>query len=108
LIDFLKQAFEAEEIDRTESPKGVIVHAKVGIGDSVLEIGEAHGQFQPMPSMIHLYVTDADAVYRRALAAGAAALFEPRNEPYGDRVAAVTDPFGHTWCIATHIKDVSA
>jgi len=107
LIDFLKQAFEAEEIDRTESPEGTIVYARVSIGDSVLEIGEAHGEFQPIPSMIHLYVSDADAVYRHAIGAGATSLFEPRNEPYGDRVAAVRDPFGHTWCIATHIKDVS-
>lgn len=75
-------------------------------GDSVLELGEAHGQFQPMPCLIHHYVSDADATYRQALAAGATSVFEPRDEAYGDRVRCVTDPFGKLWAIATHIKDV--
>jgi uncharacterized glyoxalase superfamily protein PhnB len=107
LIDFLKQAFGAEEAARYESPEGAIVHAKVRIGDSILEIGEAHGQFRPTTSLIHLYVPDADAVYKRALQAGASPVFAPRDEPYGDRASCVSDSFGNMWCIATHIKDVA-
>jgi uncharacterized glyoxalase superfamily protein PhnB len=106
MIDFLKQAFGAEEIARYESPQGAILHAKVGLGDSVLEMGETHGQFQPRPCLLHLYVDNADAVYRAALQAGATSVFEPRDEAYGDRVACVTDPHGNLWAIATHIKDV--
>lgn len=106
MLVFMKEAFGAEETLRAESPEGTIVHAKVRIGDSVLELGEAHGQFQPMPCTIHLYVEDADAVYERALRAGGTSVFEPRDEPYGDRVGGVMDPFGHTWFMATHIQDV--
>jgi PhnB protein len=106
LIEFLKKAFGAEEAERAQSPDGTIVHAKVRIGDSFVEMGEAHGPYQPMPCTLHLYVEDTDALYRRALQAGAPSIQEPRNEPYGDRVAGVQDPSGNLWYIATHIKDV--
>jgi PhnB protein len=60
-----------------------------------------------MPAMFYLYVPDCDAVYRRALAAGAKSVSEPTDHPYGDRSGGVIDPFGNTWYIATHVKDVS-
>ena len=107
MIDFLKRSFDAEEIvSHRETPAGPVVHAKIRIGDSVLEMGEAHGPYQPLPSMLFLYVDDVDAWHRRAVAGGAAELEEPKNQPYGDRVSAVTDPFGNTWYLATHISDV--
>ena len=71
------------------------------IGDSAVEIGEAHGQWQPMPAAMHLFVDDADRVYDRALRAGAESLFTPRDEPYGQRVGGVVDPAGNQWFIAT-------
>jgi PhnB protein len=106
MIDFLKEAFGAEETSRATSPDGKVVHASVRIGDSILEMGEAHGPYQPMPCGIHLYVEDTDALYERALRAGATSLAAPEDKPYGDRSAGVTDPFGNQWFIATHIKDV--
>jgi PhnB protein len=106
MIDFLKRAFNAEEAARHESPQGTIVHAKIRVGDSILEMGEAHGPYQPMPTGIHLYVTDADAVYAQAIQAGATSVSAPADQPYGDRFAHVTDPSGNSWFIATHIKDV--
>ena len=69
-------------------------------------MGEAHGEYQPMPCVLHLYVNDTDALYERALRASATSLLEPRDEPYGDRCAGVKDPVGNQWFIATHIKDV--
>jgi uncharacterized glyoxalase superfamily protein PhnB len=105
LIDFLKQAFGAEEKSRYESPDGVIQHATVSIGDSMLEMGEAHGPWQPMPTTFYLYVDDVDGWYRRAVVAGAKSKAEPSDQPYGDRVAGVVDPFENTWYLATHIKD---
>jgi PhnB protein len=106
VIHFLKRAFEAEEVTRHASPDGVIQHAVVRIGDSALEMGEAHGPYQPMPSMFYLYVPNVDVLYRRALEAGATSISEPTDQAYGDRSAGVKDVFGNQWYIATHIKDV--
>jgi PhnB protein len=106
LIDFLKEAFGAEEVARHEEPKGTVVHAKVRIGDSILEMGEAHGGYQPMPAMFYLYVSNTDATYERAIKAGAKSLSAPADQPYGDRNAAVEDPFGNQWYIATRIKNM--
>jgi PhnB protein len=103
VIEFLKQALGAEEVFRAASPEGVIHHAQVRIGDSVMEIGEAHGQYQPMPTAIFLYVEDVAATYRKALQAGATSLWEPA-EMYGDLMSGVRDPFGNDWYIATHRK----
>ena len=105
-VDFLRQAFAAEEVVRHQTSDGIMHHAKMRIGDSVLEISEAHEPFPAMPLNLHLYLPNADAVYRQALAAGAASLREPRDEPYGDREGGVRDPFGNIWWITTHIKDV--
>lgn len=107
VINFLKRAFGAQELEKYASPDGVVHHAKIKIGDSVLEMGEAHGPYQPMPTTFYLYVPDVDAVYRRALEAGGTSLNEPADQPYGDRNGGVTDAFGNQWYIATHIKDVA-
>ncbi len=106
LISFLKRAFGAEEVAKYASPDGVVNHAAVRVGDSVLEMGEAHGKYDTMEAMFYLYVPDMEDVYRRALAAGATSFQEPTDQPYGDRNAGVKDNFGNKWYIATHVKDV--
>lgn len=103
VISFLTRAFGGEEIARHASPDGVVHHAEIRVGDSVIEMGEAHGPYEPMQSMFYLYVPDVDAVYRRAVAAGAKSTQEPADQPYGDRNASVVDVFGNTWNIASHI-----
>ncbi|MGH9528752.1 MAG: VOC family protein [Terriglobales bacterium] len=106
LISFLKRAFGAEEIAKYASPDGVVHHAQIRIGDSVVEMGEAEGKYETMPAMFYLYVPNMEAVYKRALAAGATSFQEPIDQPYGDRNAGVKDAFGNKWYIATHVKDV--
>ncbi len=106
VINFLKRAFGATELGRHATPEGVIQHVTINIGDSHLEMGEAHDRYQPMPTMFYLYVPDCDAVYRRAIAAGATSMSEPKDQSYGDRSGAVKDAFGNQWYIATRIKDV--
>jgi PhnB protein len=106
VMNFLKRAFGAEDLGRYTAPDGVVHHMTIAIGDSHLEMGEAQGPYQPMKSMFYLYVPDVDDVYRTALAAGAKSMKEPADQPYGDRVGAVTDIFGNQWWIATHVKDV--
>ncbi len=107
VINFLKRAFGARELGKYASPDGVVHHAEIRVGDSVVEMGEAHGQYPPMPTMFYMYVPDCDAVYQRALQAGATSIAEPVDQPYGDRSGAVKDAFGNQWYIATHIKDVA-
>ncbi|HEY6768857.1 MAG TPA: VOC family protein, partial [Candidatus Sulfotelmatobacter sp.] len=106
VINFLKRAFGAEESGRYTDPLGVMHHATLKIGTSQFEMGEAQGPYQPMHSMFYLYVPDADALYHRAIAAGATTVHEPTDQPYGDRSAAVKDAFGNTWYVATHIKQI--
>jgi PhnB protein len=104
VIGFLTRAFGAKQLSKYASPDGVVHHAELRIGDSVIEMGEAHGPYQPMPTMFYLYVPDVDEAYQRALAAGAASMFEPKEQPYGDRNAGVKDPFGNQWYLAAPVK----
>ena len=106
LIDFLKQAFDAQEIERLAAPGGTIGHAEVRIGDSIVMMGDAHDKQQPMSGAMYLYVNDVDATYKRALQAGAVSTMEPTDQFYGDRSAGVKDPVGNQWWIATHKEDV--
>lgn len=107
LLDFLQAAFDAQVNYRMEGENGIIHHAEVKIGDSMVMLGEAHGEWQPMPSSIYLYVPDADAIYKRAVEAGATSIMEPANQFYGDRHGGVKDSCGNQWWVATHIEDVS-
>jgi uncharacterized glyoxalase superfamily protein PhnB len=107
LIDFLRQAFDAQPLfSPLMRSDGSIGHAEVKIGDSIIMLGEPMGDMQPMPASIHLYVQETDAVYQRALQAGATSLTEPADQFYGDRSAGVKDPAGNQWWIATHKEDV--
>lgn len=106
LIDFLKQVFAAEERERIARPDGAIMHAEVKIGDSVVMMGEPMEPFAPMPASLYVYVQDIDAIYQRALQAGATSVMEPVDQFYGDRSAGVKDPLGNLWWIATHQEDV--
>lgn len=107
LLEFMKTAFDAEEVLCMEQPDGTIRHAAVKIGDSMVELAEAKEAWTPMPGAIHLYVSDTDAVYQRALQSGAVSLQEPADMYYGERGAAVKDPVGNHWYIATHIEALS-
>jgi PhnB protein len=109
MIEFLKQAFGAEDIFVYQSPDGIVHHAKVKLGNSIVEMGEAHEQWKPMPMTFMLYVEDCDAWYARAMKAeGAVSAGEPADTPYGGRVGAVKDPFGNMWYISAHIKETTA
>jgi len=102
MLDFLKEAFGATEFDTPyRTPDGLIAHASVRIGNSLIEMGEHHGQWQPTKMQIHLYVDDCDASYERAVRAGAQTVEPPTDKPYGERNAWVSDPFGNQWFIAT-------
>lgn len=108
LIDFLVEAFGAVERMRMPMPDGGIGHAEVEIaGAAVMLSSAAPPDFPPVAAQLHLYVEDADAVYARAVAAGATAIAEPADQFYGDRLGRIADPAGNVWSIATHIEDVT-
>jgi PhnB protein len=101
-IDFVTKAFGGKELMRHADEK-MILHAKVQIGDSVIELGEARYPEQPMPTAIYLYVYDVDAMYDQALKAGGVSMLEPTDQAYGDRHAWIKDPFNNVWYIAAPI-----
>jgi uncharacterized glyoxalase superfamily protein PhnB len=105
MIDFIRKTFGAEELER-KTGAAIGFYSKVRIGDSLIMIGGgAAARWGNLPSALHVYVDDCDAVYRRALEAGAVTLMGelglPADRPYGERSAFVRDAFGNYWYIAT-------
>jgi PhnB protein len=113
-IAFYRTAFGAKEKFRMPDKEGRITHAEIELGDSCIMMADEAPQmdaFSPehyggSPASLLIYTENCDAMYKQAVAAGAESLREPADQPYGDRMSGVKDPFGHKWWIATHIKDV--
>ena len=115
-IDFYKKAFGAVELMRMPMPDGKsLMHAHLTIGDSHLMLNDEPlfpGACKSPQTLggcsvtIHLNVEDADAVFHRAVAAGAQPTMPPADMFWGDRYGQVTDPFGQRWSISTHKEDV--
>ncbi len=115
-IDFYKKAFGAKLLDIFPSPMGQgIMHATMQIGDSILMMGDENpGQncksaetLGASPISFFIYVPNADATFKQAVAAGAKATMPMADMFWGDRAGSVQDPFGYSWMIATHTKDLS-
>lgn len=114
-LAFYKTALGAAEVMRFDTPDGRVAHAEIQIGDSRVMLGDecpVMGNKSPQSlggttGGLCVYVEDCDAVFGRAVAAGATVMKPPADQFYGDRSGTVTDPFGHAWTIATHKEDVS-
>ena len=102
--EFLQAAFSARERLRVPLPDGSLMHAEADVGGYIVEFADSNDRFPPRPAELHLYVSDADAAYARALAAGASSIYEPMDQHYGDREAGVKDKFGNHWYLATPIS----
>ncbi|XLE02063.1 VOC family protein [Streptomyces sp. 184] len=107
LIDFMKRAFNAQELECLAGETGRIEHAEVRIGDSVVMMFDALPDWPPTPGFLRLYVQDADAAFRQAVAAGATPVTEVTHLFFGDRVGRVRDPLGNLYWIQTRVEDVS-
>lgn len=107
MIPFLENAFGATVQGHVPtSPEGHVLHATIQIGDNTLELDEAHGEFQPMPCHLHLHIDDVDAMYERAIRAGAESISAPENKPYG-RSGGVKDAFGNSWYITSPLTQAN-
>jgi uncharacterized glyoxalase superfamily protein PhnB len=114
-IAFYKSAFGAEELFRMPGPDGKIMHAEVLIGDSPIMLCDANPEngarspkaFGGSPVSVFLYLPDVDAVFDKAIAAGATTVMPITDMFWGDRFGQVVDPFGHSWQMATHVEDVA-
>ena len=105
-LEFVGRAFGAIEGFRVPRPDGSIMHGEATIGDSLVEVGDANERYPAVKFPIHLYVEDADAVYRRAIEAGATSLYAPVDQVYGDREGGVQDRWGNLWYIGTRRETV--
>jgi uncharacterized glyoxalase superfamily protein PhnB len=117
-LEFYKKAFGAEEVHRMPGPDGRLMHAAMRVGNSFIFLADDYpeyngGQSQsPLglkgtPVTLHRYVADCDAAIKQALDAGATVLMPAEDMFWGDRYGIVTDPYGHRWAFATHIKDLT-
>ena len=114
-IEFYKKAFGAKETLRMDGPDGSIGHAEIQIGDSKVMLSDPFPQSTVKPpkslggtsASVFLYVEDVDAVVKQAVDAGATVTMEVQDQFWGDRFGTVSDPFGHTWSVATHVEDLT-
>ena len=107
-IEWYVKVLGAKQRLRLDMPGGTVAHCELGFGDAVLMMGSPMPpQFPPKKASLGIYVKDCDAIYQKALTAGARSLQEPTDQFYGDRNARFEDPFGNEWSVMTHVKDVS-
>jgi PhnB protein len=114
-IEFYKKAFGATEIMRLEGTGGSLGHAEIRIGNSPVMLADEYPEmgFRSPQTLggagvsLMVYVEQVDAVFQRAIAAGAKELRAVQNQFYGDRSGTLQDPFGHVWTISTHVEDIA-
>ena len=102
-LTFLKTAFGATDVQCERNADGTVMHAEVMVGDTLIMIGQAGGQWPTKPAALYLWVKDVDDTYAKALSAGATSDSVPEDKPYGHRNAGVVDANGVTWWIGAPI-----
>ena len=107
LLDFITAAFKGQEVARVPTQDGGIGHAEIRVGDSILLAFDAQPDWPDTPSMLRIYVDDAEATFERAVAAGARVVTELDDAAWGDRGGRVRDPLGNIWWVVQHVEDVA-
>jgi PhnB protein len=102
-MNFLKTAFGATEVSCQRNNDRTVMHAELKIGDSLVMLGQASLEWRALPAALYVWVPDVDAVYTRALEAGATSQSAPEDKPYGHRNAGVVDRNGITWWIGSPV-----
>lgn len=114
-IDFYKKGLGAQEIYRSKMPNGKIMHAMIKIGNSLVMMADEFPEMGAVgpntlggtSTTLHIYTDDADKLFKQAVDAGAKSIMPIADMFWGDRYGQILDPFGHSWAIATHTRDVT-
>ncbi|HEX6684593.1 MAG TPA: VOC family protein [Candidatus Limnocylindrales bacterium] len=107
LLDFITAAFGGQEISRVPTEDGGIGHAEIRVGDSTLLAFDSQPDWPDTPSMLRVYVDDAEGAFERAVAAGARVVTPLDDAAWGDRGGRVRDPLGNIWWVVQHVEDVT-
>jgi len=113
-VEFYKRAFGAVEVMRLTDPSGKLVHGEFTIGNALVMVAEENPEYNRSPMtlggtsvILNVYVPDVDALFERAVAAGAKVIFPLSNQFYGDRTGRLEDPFGHMWIFSTRVEEIT-
>ncbi|MFF0081375.1 VOC family protein [Streptomyces canus] len=105
-LDFVTEVFEGEELARVATESGAIGHGEIRIGDTVVLAFDRSADWPVMPSLLRVFVTDADETFARALKAGATVVTSLADSAFGQRGGRIKDPFGNIWWVVAHVEDV--
>lgn len=105
-LDFVTQVLDGEELGRVATESGAIGHGEIRIGDTVVLAFDRAPEWPVMPSLLRVWVPDADTVVEKAVAAGAHVVTEVADSAFGQRGGRIKDPFGNIWWVMTHVEDV--
>ncbi|MEV6281460.1 VOC family protein [Kribbella sp. NPDC051770] len=108
LLDFVTKVFDGEELARVQTEDGLIDHAEIRVGDTVLLAFDRRPDWPSMPSLLRIFVPDADAAFARAVEAGARIVTDLSTAAWGDRGGRIRDPWGNIWWVVAHVEDVPA
>jgi PhnB protein len=105
-LDFVSQAFEGEELARVVTEDGLIGHGEIRVGDTVVLAFDRRPDWPVMPSLLRIFVSDADAAFARAMTAGAVVVTALDNNAFGQRGGRIKDPFGNIWWVVSQVEEV--
>jgi PhnB protein len=107
LLEFVTAVFDGVELGRVPLADGTIGHAEIRVGDTILLAFDQRPDWPAMPSLLRVFVADADATTERAVAAGARVVTAPATQAFGQRGGRVRDPFGNIWWISAVVEEVA-
>jgi PhnB protein len=105
-LDFVSDVFGGEELARVSTEDGSIGHGEIRVGDTVVLAFDRRPEWPAMPSLLRVFVPNADEAFAKSLAAGAEVVTELGDSAFGQRGGRIKDPFGNIWWVTSHVEDV--
>ncbi|MFF4258280.1 VOC family protein [Streptomyces sp. NPDC001663] len=105
-FDFVTQAFGGEELARVPTEDDLIGHGEIRVGDTVVLAFDRRADWPAMPSLLRVFVADADQAFSRAVQAGGEVVTDLSDSAFGQRGGRIKDPFGNIWWVVSHVEDV--